>query len=80
MIVFKLTDELVVHERKIYGILDVFGDFGGVQEVITALASLALGQIASHAFLTKAISKLYIAKTKDDSIFQRKKSVKALAR
>jgi hypothetical protein len=49
--------------------LDVFGDFGGVSEVLSMLAALALGPIASHAFLSKAISKLYIAKSKDGSIF-----------
>jgi hypothetical protein len=60
--------------------LDVFGDFGGVSEVLSALAALALGPIASHAFLSKAISKLYIAKSKDESIFRQKKSAKSQSR
>jgi hypothetical protein len=37
-----------------------------------------MGPIAAHAFLSKAISKLYFAKTEDRALFGKKKSVKAI--
>jgi len=37
---------MIIHERQIYGILDVLGDFGGVAEVVTGVAAYALGSVA----------------------------------
>ena len=65
------------HKRQIYGFLDVLGDFGGVKEILESLAAFLLGPIAAHAYLSKAISKLYLAKTSDESVFKEKHSEKA---
>ena len=76
-IIIHFSDKKVDHERQIYGFLDLLGDFGGVQGVLQIIASLLLGSVSQHAFLSKAISKLYLARTKDASIFMEKKSEKA---
>ena len=65
------------HERKIYGFLDVLGDFGGVAEVLSRTAASFLGSISAHNFIIKSIAKLFFAKTNDPSIFPNKKSKKA---
>jgi hypothetical protein len=36
-----------------------------------------MSQIASHAYLSKAIAKLYAAKTEDKTLFKQKMSIKA---
>jgi hypothetical protein len=36
-----------------------------------------LAPIASHAFLSKAIAKLYYASTSDETLFTRKRGIKA---
>jgi hypothetical protein len=74
---FVMGSQIGEHERKIYGILDVLGDFGGVQQVLETVAAILMGPIAAHAFLSKAISKLYLARTDDAALFGKKKSVKS---
>jgi hypothetical protein len=60
----------------VYNILDVFGDFGGVKEVISMILIFFLSPVADHVFLGKAISKLYMAKTNGLNHFQPKKNQK----
>ena len=45
--------------------------------MLETVAAFLLSPIAYHAFLSKAISKLYFVSTKDESIFNQKKSEKA---
>jgi hypothetical protein len=60
----------------VYNILDVFGDFGGVKEVISLILAFLLAPLAENAFLGKAISKLYMARSKTH-YFEPKKGVKS---
>ena len=48
----------------------MFGDFGGLLEVITLVATFFLAPIAEHQFTLKAIQKLYLARTKDKNLFE----------
>ena len=48
---------------------DLFGDFGGLQEVFLIIASSLIAPIADHFFLIKAIQKLYLVNTVDDQLF-----------
>ena len=72
-----LGDSSVTHERQVYGILDLFGDLGGVQSVMFMICGALLSPISEHSFFIKAISKLYLARTKDNSLFADRKSKKA---
>ena len=65
------------HERKIYGFLDVLGDYGGVAEVLTTSAASLLGSISAHNYIIKAVAALFFAKTTDSRLFADKKSNKA---
>ena len=64
------------HERKIYGILDLLGDYGGVMQVFLILAELLLRPVSEHSFLMKAISKLFLASTVDKNLFKPKTNEK----
>jgi hypothetical protein len=44
--------------------------------VLEALIAILLSPISAHAFYTKAISKMYLAKTADESLFYEKKNNK----
>ena len=39
---FYFGDETLNHSRRVYGIFDLFGDLGGVVEVILILGALSL--------------------------------------
>ena len=54
----------------------MLGDFGGVSLVIETVIMLLISPIAVHNFYLKAISKLYMAKTKDHGMFESKKNRK----
>lgn len=46
--VFWLQPEQAVHERTIFGILDLLGDLGGVTEVIIIIFGFFLYPISEH--------------------------------
>ena len=48
------------HSRKILGLLDVLGAFGGFKEVFYLVAAVFLGPINAHSFFVSAIQKLFI--------------------
>ena len=52
---FALRDETLNHSRQVYGILDLFGDLGGVVEVILMLGALSLSGFTEHSFIIKAL-------------------------
>jgi len=61
---------MVLHERRIYGMLDLLGDLGGVIEIIALGFSFFLSPNSKFAFIVKAIQKLYKAKTKETNLFR----------
>ena len=71
-----MSDKKVKHQRSAYKFLDALGDYGGVAEVFITIFVLMAAPIAEHNFLLKAISKLYLAQTSDDYLFEQKKNPK----
>ena len=51
--------------REIYNILDLFGDFGGLMEVLIIVTELIVAPWAEHIFNLKAIQKLFFVKSRD---------------
>ena len=39
---FTLSEQVKIHERQVYGILDLIGDIGGVGEVVLGLIGLII--------------------------------------
>lgn len=60
----------VVHERVVYSFLDLLGDLGGVTEIITLAFGIFLLPISEHSFYVAALKKMYMARTKDDTLFR----------
>jgi hypothetical protein len=77
---FTFSKTRVQYERKIYTLLDVFGDYGGVTWVIQTFLAFILGSYSSHSFDTKMISNMFEAKTTDSSMFGPKWGIKAKRR
>jgi hypothetical protein len=73
-IIFGISKKTIAHERKIYGIFDALGDFGGVVQVLEGIAFILLGPVSSMNFYLRAIQKLFLARTKEDLIFEEKKN------
>ena len=61
------------HERKIYTLIDILGDLGGVVQIIVLFFGVFLNPIAEHSFVMKATKRLFTAKTKDDNLFDKRK-------
>ena len=53
------------HERKIYGLLNIIGDLGGVFGLVQSVWGFFILPISYHSFVLKAISILFKAKTTD---------------
>lgn len=64
----------MTYERASYGIMDVLGDLGGVQEVIQFVLGVFLLPISHFCFHLSAIGKLFLVKTKDLSILDLNKT------
>jgi len=71
------SDMQISHSRRIYGIFDLFGELGGVIEILFIVSGALLGSISEHSFTIKAISKFFMANTKDENIFLTRQSKKA---
>ena len=54
----------ILHERNVYGFLDLLGDLGGVLEIVLLAFGVFLSGISEFQFNIKSIQKLYKAKTK----------------
>ena len=69
--IFTIDLETEIHERQVYGILDVLGDFGGVQYVLFIIGSWLTSSYTEFKFNLKAIKKLYLARTKENKLFKK---------
>ena len=54
----------VVHTRRIYSLLDLFGDYGGLSEVLSLILTVFLGPWAELNYYLKALQKMYAVKSK----------------
>ena len=71
-----LTTDLKSYSRKVYGPLNLIGDYGGVEYVLIMVFTVFLAPLSEHSFLMKAIRKLYWVKT-DQISFEMPQSNKA---
>ena len=68
--IFTIHEEMETHSRQVYGVLDVLGDFGGVQYVLFIVGSWVMGSYTEFKFNLKAMKKLYLARTKETKLFK----------
>lgn len=63
----------VSHYRRVYGIMDLLGDLGGVTEILALLFGFLLLPFAEHFFILDATKKIFMAKTNNESLFLKSK-------
>ena len=75
-VMLELDEMRKEHERRAYNILDLFADMGGVFEIFVFFAGMLLFPLSEYSFKLRAIETLFLAKTKDSSMFRSKKPKK----
>ena len=73
---FVISDTQIDHTRKSFGVFDLMGAIGGFERNLTLICIFFLKPIAQHNYLLKAIQKLYLAKTRKNEVFNRRKNPK----
>lgn len=63
-----LYDEVTNHTRSVFGFLDLLGELGGVMEIIVIVFSYAMSSMSEFSFNIKAIEKLFLVRTKDETL------------
>jgi len=64
-----LSQEGMEHKRRVYNIIDLMGDIGGVLEIAMIMFGILLYPISEHSFILRATKNLFLARTKDTSMF-----------
>ena len=64
-----MSSNVYVHKRKIYDIVAVLGDLGGVTEVLMLCVGYLLFPIAESSYRMMSTKKMFIARTKNGNLF-----------
>ena len=70
--VIRLDQENINHKRTTYNLLDLLSDLGGVTEVFMMVIGFFLVPIAEHSFMINAVKGTYLAKTRQENLFEEK--------
>jgi hypothetical protein len=65
----EISPASILYQRVSYSLIDVAKDCGGLTNVMIVIFSLLNIPLASFSSFTKAIKRLYFAKTKDSTLF-----------
>lgn len=71
-----ISSESLKHTRQIYGLLDIFGDFGGLLDFLSLIIGVIFAPWSEFKFLTKAIEKLYLVRTRSRFVFRKSEADK----
>lgn len=64
-----LTTSVKTHKRKIYDIVALLGDLGGVTEVIMLVLGIVLFPISESSYNILSTKRMFLARTGDDNLF-----------
>ena len=65
-----LSSTMFTHKRKIYDIVALLGDLGGVTEVITLVMGILLFPISESSYNMMSSKRMFLARTKDTNLFE----------
>jgi len=68
--VLYLSSAMMTHKRKIYDIVALLGDLGGVTEVITLAMGILLFPISESSYNMMSTKRMFLARTKDTNLFE----------
>ena len=60
----------VFHGRKVYDIVQLIGDLGGVTGVLTLVLGFFILPISEASFIMKSAKRMFLVKTKNDELFK----------
>ena len=64
-----MYEQVVEHTREVYSVMDILGDLGGLIELVFGAIGIFILPISHYQFNVKAIQTMFLAKTKDKSLF-----------
>ena len=64
-----MSNSLITHKRRIYDIVAVLGDLGGVTEVMMLAMGCLLYPISQSSYKMMSTKRMFIARTKNDELF-----------
>ena len=67
---FEMSVQEIEHERKVYGILDLFGDVGGILDIFILLFGIFIFPYSEHSFKLSSAREFFMAKTRDNALFK----------
>lgn len=67
----------MLHTRSVYGLFDILGELGGIQLILQSAAMIFICPLSEFTFIIKAISKLFMVRTKT-IVFKDKNSKKSI--
>ena len=65
-----LSEKVYTHKRTVYGFLDLLGDIGGIADLLILMFGIFIFPYSEHSFNISAVKKLYMAQTRDVSLFK----------
>jgi len=67
---FRLSPEVNLNSRRVFGWFDLLGKLGGVTNVMMLLFGFMIYPISEHSYVLKVAKKLFIARTRDTTFFK----------
>lgn len=64
-----LDRTIIIQARKVYDLLDLLGDVGGIMEVVLIVFGTILYSVAEHSFHIQALKRLFKVKTSQQDLF-----------
>ena len=64
-----LDTTIFTHKRKIYDVVELLSDLGGVTEVIMLVMGFVLYPIAESSYNMMSTKRMFLARTKDENLF-----------
>lgn len=68
--VVSMADQVQKTSRKVYNVVDLASELGGILGILRPLMLVLVGPISSFSFNLKALQKVFIARTNDSSLFK----------
>ena len=59
----------MTHKRKMYDIVALLGDLGGVTEVLMLILGFILFQLSESSYNMMSTQRMFMARTKDEDLF-----------
>ena len=63
-----LNHERLYHRRSVYTLLDVLGDYGGVQSIVFLVVPYIVSSFAEHSFVVRALQLLFLFRAKSFAV------------